>query len=188
MFDYLHSETGYYFMSAVPGSFVAVVEAFGSNMADVSIINTFSYFMAREKYGATALLRVVRDNRQTMSIGQIVTGFESGIDCLPQFNGKTFAYVDASSTSGYILPKAMLEKRGIKPAETMFAMKHDNVISMVCQGQVDAGAMYYSPRDPASGQILDARMQVQTQYPDVEKKVKTIALIRNSFQFRRRLF
>ena len=176
LIDYLEKETGYYFTSAVPSSFVAVVEAFGSKRADIALINTFSYLMAHEKYGVTARLRIVRDNNQKSYRGQIVTHVDSGIDSLSDLNGKRFAFVDPSSTSGYILPKALLEKQGIQIAEGMFAMKHDNVISMVYQGQVDAGATYYSPPDPVTGNILDARMRVKTQYPDVEKKVKIIAL------------
>lgn len=46
---------------------------------------------------------------------------------------------------------------------------------MVYQKQVDAGATYYSPKDK-SGQYRDARERVETQYPDVYKVVKIIAL------------
>lgn len=53
-------------------------------------------------------------------------------------------------------------------------MTHENVVSMVYQKQVDAGATYSSPPDPVTGQIYDARMRVQPQYPDVEQKVKII--------------
>ena len=44
--EFLHKETGYYFETAVPQSYVAVVEAFGTNKADIAILNTFSYLLA----------------------------------------------------------------------------------------------------------------------------------------------
>lgn len=176
LINFLEKETGYYFITAIPSSFIAVVEAFGSKKADIASINTFSYLLANEKYGATALLRVVRDNNQINYRGQIVARTDRGIDSLEDLNDKSIAYVDPSSTSGYILPKALLDEKGIKPLEVVFGMKHDNVITMVYQGQVDAGATYYAPPDPETGKILDARMRVQTQFPDVEKKVKIIAL------------
>lgn len=176
LINFLEKETGYYFITAIPSSFIAVVEAFGSKKADIASINTFSYLLANEKYGATALLRVVRDNNQINYRGQIVARTDRGIDSLEDLNDKSIAYVDPSSTSGYILPKALLDEKGIKPLEVVFGMKHDNVITMVYQGQVDAGATYYAPPDPKTGKILDARMRVQTQFPDVEKKVKIIAL------------
>lgn len=172
--DYLEKETGYYYRTAVPASFIAVVEAFGTGKVDIAAINTFSYLMANAKYGAEAKLRIVRDNDQTSYKGQFITRFDSGIDSLQDINGRSFAYVDPSSTSGYILPKAMLERKHIKPSETVFAMRHDNVVTMVYQGQVAAGATYYAPPDPKTGEILDARMRVESQFPDVAKKIKII--------------
>ncbi len=172
--DFLEKETGYYFTTAVPASFIAVVEAFGTKKADIASINTFSYLMANAKYGAEARLRIVRDNNETSYKGQFITRYDSGIDSLSDIDGRSFAYVDPSSTSGYILPKAMLDKKGIRPSETVFAMRHDNVVTMVYQGQVAAGATYYAPPDPKTHEILDARMRVEKQFPDVEQKVKII--------------
>lgn len=176
LLDYLEKETGYYFTSAYPTSYIAVVEAFGSNKADIAMINTFSYLMVNEMYGAEALLRIVRDQGETTYRGQILVRTDSGIESIDQLNGKSFAFVDASSTSGYILPKSMLDKRHIMLGETVFGMRHDNVVMMVYQKQVDAGAAYYSPPDTVTGQIYDARMRVEQQYPDVAKKLKIIAL------------
>jgi phosphonate transport system substrate-binding protein len=172
--DYLHKETGYYFITAVPASYVAVVEAFGSGKVDIAAINTFSYLMAHAKYGAEAKLRVVREGDQTTYKGQFITRFDSGINSIADINGRTMAYVDPSSTSGYILPKAILDSMGVKPSETVFAMRHDNVVTMVYQGQVAAGATYYAPPDPQTGEIMDARMRVLQQFPDVVNKVKII--------------
>ncbi len=172
--DFLEMETGYYFITAVPASFVAVVEAFGTKKADIASINTFSYLMANEKYGAEAKLRIVRDGGETSYKGQFITRFDSGIETIADIQDRTMAYVDPSSTSGFILPKAMLDKMGIKPSETVFAMRHDNVVIMVYQGQADAGATYYAPPHPETGEILDARMRVKQQFPDVEEKVKII--------------
>ena len=45
---------------------------------------------------------------------------------------------------------------------------------MIYQGQVDAGATWYSP--PLNGKIQDARKLVKTQYTDIESKVKIIHL------------
>ena len=172
--DYLHNETGYYFTTAVPASFIAVVEAFGTGKADIAAINTFSYLMANAKYGAEAKLRVVREGGETSYKGQFITRFDSGINSIEDINNRTMAYVDPSSTSGYILPKAMLQSKGIRPSETVFAMRHDNVVTMVYQGQVDAGATYYAPPDTETGEIMDARMRVLKQFPDVAQKIKII--------------
>ncbi|HEY9167152.1 MAG TPA: phosphate/phosphite/phosphonate ABC transporter substrate-binding protein [Candidatus Kryptonia bacterium] len=172
--DYLHKETGYYFITAVPASFIAVVEAFGTGKVEVAAINTFSYLMAHAKYGAEARLRVVREGNQISYKGQFITRFDSGINSIDDINGRTMAYVDPSSTSGYILPKALLDNKGIKPSESVFAMRHDNVVMMVYQRQADAGATYYAPPNPTTGAIMDARMRVAQQFPDIAEKVKII--------------
>jgi len=172
--DFLEKETGYFYTTAVPASFIAVVEAFGTKKADIAGINTFSYLMANEKYGAEARLRVVRDGDETTYKGCFITRVDSGIDSIADIDNRSMAYVDPSSTSGYILPKAMLDKRGIKPSETVFAMRHDNVVTMVYQKQVQAGATYYAPPHPETGEILDARMRVLKQFPDVAEKIKII--------------
>ncbi|MCL5268493.1 MAG: PhnD/SsuA/transferrin family substrate-binding protein [Bacteroidetes bacterium] len=68
-------------------------------------------------------------------------------------SGKSFAYIDPSSTSGYILPKALFDSLGITLSSTVFAMQHPNVVTMVYQRRVDAGACYYAPPDPKTGAI-----------------------------------
>jgi phosphonate transport system substrate-binding protein len=171
---FLEAETGYYFATALPSSFIAVVEAFGTKKADIAGINTFSYLLANSKYGAEARLRIVRAGNETTYKGQFIAREGSGIDNIEDLRGRSIAFVDPSSTSGYILPKALLDSKGITPSETVFAMRHDNVVTMVYQKQVDAGATYYAPPDLVTGEILDARMRVLEQFPDVEKKIKII--------------
>ncbi len=174
LIDFLEKETGYHYSYSVPASFIAVVEAFGTGKADISIINTFSYLMAHQKYGARAVLRVVRRDGETYYRGMFISRTGSGIDSLPDIAGKRIAYVDPASTSGYILPKATLDRLGIRPAEEVFAMKHDNVVTMVYQGQVDVGAAYYSPPDKRTGEPLDARARVRQQFPDVFDVIQII--------------
>lgn len=176
LINFLEKETGYYFETAIPTSYIAVVEAFGTDRADIAIINSFSYLLAHQKYGARAVLRVVRTGNQTSFRGQIIAYVDSKINSIEDLNGKSFAFVDASSASGYILPSNLLRRKGVKLARETFAMKHDNVVIMVYQKQVDAGATFYSPPHPVTGEPMDARSRVKKQYPDVFDKIKIVAL------------
>lgn len=189
LIDFLHKKTGYYFAASFPTSYIAVVEAFGGGKADFAAMNTFSYILAREKYGVEAKLLVVRRDGEKTYKGQFIARADSGIDSLYQLNGRKIAYVDPASASGYILPKAMLDGMRVKPAEEVFAMKHDNVVTMVYQRQVDAGATYYSPPDKKTGEILDARARVARQYPDIFSTVKiigfTVDIPNDPFVFRK---
>lgn len=171
--DFLEKNTPYKFEVAVPQNYVAVVEAFGTKRADIAAINTFGYVLANEKYGAQAKLTVLRHGSPTYQ-SQFLAKADSAIKSVDDLKGKKVAFVDPASTSGYLLPLKMLKDKKIDPSETVFAMKHDSVVSMIYQGQVDAGATFYSPT--ADGEIQDARRLVKTQYPDVETKIKIIQL------------
>ena len=169
----LEELSGYRIKLSVPSSYIAVVEAFGTKKADVAIMNTFGYLLAHKKYGAEAKLMVTRFGRDTYR-SQIITHVDSGINSLEDLNGKKFGYVDPSSASGHLLAKDLFKKKGIKLGQTIFAQKHDSVVTMVYQKQVDGGATFYSPEK--DGKIQDARRLVKTQFPDVEKKVKILSL------------
>lgn len=171
---FLEKETGYYFVTGIPTSYIAVVEAFGSGRADIGAMNSFGYLLANERFGATARLKVIRHGVDYYQ-GQIVVRADSGIESIKDLDGKRFAFTDPSSTSGYMFPLKMLRDENVRLSNEMFAMKHDNVITMVYQGQVDAGASYYSAPDK-DGNIRDARQRVMTQFPDVEEKVKVLAI------------
>lgn len=158
----------------MPANYIAAVEAFGNNKADIAFLNTFSYVLANQKYGAEAILKIVRRNGDTTYGGQFLTYVGSGVNSVEDLNGKRIAYVDPASASGYILPKAMLQKLGITPAQEVFAQRHDNVVMMIYQHQVDAGAAYYSAPDKKTGELQDARALVKKQYPDIMDKVKNI--------------
>ncbi|MEY4615448.1 MAG: hypothetical protein RJB66_408 [Pseudomonadota bacterium] len=170
---FLEHETGYKFEVSIPQNYIAVVEAFGTDRADVAALNSFGYFKAHSKYGAEARLMVLRHGSNTYQ-SQFLARTESKIKTLEDLRGKKVAFVDPSSASGYLLPLKMLRDRGIVPGEVVFAMKHDNVVSMVYNDQVDAGATFHTPA--FNGKIEDARRLVLTQYPDVEQKVRIIAL------------
>lgn len=170
---YLEAHTPYKYEITVPQSFVAVVESFGTRRADIAAINTFGYYMAHKQFDVEARLTVIRYGSATYQ-SQFLARSDSKVKTLKDLQGKKVAFVDPASTSGYLLPLKTLQDRQINPKETVFAMKHDSVVTMIYQRQVDAGATYYSP--PQNGQIEDARRLVKIQYPDVEQKVKIIEL------------
>ncbi|WP_347356741.1 phosphate/phosphite/phosphonate ABC transporter substrate-binding protein [Bdellovibrio sp.] len=164
-------QSGVHVRVQVPVSFVAVVEAMGSERVDVAILNPFGYILAHEKYGATAKLMGV-NGEYSQYWGQIITA-NPNIKKLQDLNGKKFAFVDPVSTSGYILAAKLIQDEKIKLSETIFAGKHDSVVTMVYQGRVDAGATYNSPSE--NGVPQDARRLVTEQFPDVYEKVRILA-------------
>ncbi|MFN3696746.1 MAG: phosphate/phosphite/phosphonate ABC transporter substrate-binding protein [Pseudobdellovibrio sp.] len=170
---FLEQETQLEFSVELPINYVAVVEAFGTKRADLAIINTFGYIMANQKYGVQARLKLINRGRDEY-YGQIIARVD-GPKTIKDLQGKSFAYVDPASTSGYLLPLRLLKQEDIKVKEFMFAGKHDGVVQAVYQKKVDAGATFYTPPDE-DGTPKDARWLLRTQYPDIYEKVKILKL------------
>lgn len=168
---YFKEKTGLPFEVHVPSSFIAVIEALGSKRADVAIMNTFGYILAHERYGAEAVLIGVFKGREHYW-GQIIAR-KDGPKSIQDLNGKKMAFVDASSGSGFVLPAKLLKDKNVKPKEVIFAGRHDSVVTMVYQRQVDAGATYHTPA--LDGIPQDARKLVMTQFPDIFDKVVILA-------------
>lgn len=169
----LEHETKLIFKLTIPNNFVAIVEAFGTKRVDLALMNTYGYILARQKYQATAKLIGTYKNKSEYW-GQIIVR-DDGPKTLQELNGKTFAFVDPVSTSGYILPSKLIEDEKIKLKSSLFAGKHDFVVSMVYQGRVDAGATYHTLSD--NGVPQDARILVKTQYPDVLDRIKILKIL-----------
>ena len=169
----LEKLTPYHFEVRIPESYIAVVEAFGAKRVDIAALNTFGYILAHEKFKAEALLTVIRHGHSTYQ-SQILVRSDSKIKKLEDLKGKTMAYVDPASTSGYLFPRKELKDRNIQTGKHVFAMSHDAVVSMVYKGRVDAGATFHTP--PQGGEIQDARRLVKTQYPNIEREVKILHL------------
>ncbi len=179
-------DEGFFVKTAVPTSYVAVVEAIGTKKADFVIFTTYAYILAKDikGYPIDAVYTVLRGEHhpKATTAGQIITRAGSGIKKIEDLKGKKIAFVDPASLTGFVLPTKLLNDNKITVGETVFAQKHDNVVTMVYQGQVDAGATYYQePEMKNEGGkevrvLKDARARVLTQFPDVESKVSILAV------------
>ncbi len=86
-----------------------------------------------------------------------------GEDQLPNTAGKTIAFVDQGSTSGYLVPALQLLNAGVDPVEgisPLFAGGHDSAVQAVYDGDADVGVSFN-----------DARGQLVEQVADVGEKV-----------------
>ena len=170
--DYLTEKTGYFFNVAVPTSYAAVIEAMGTDETDIAWLATFAYVLANEKFDAQVELMTVRKGLKQYK-GQFVALADSDLKSLEDIEGKTIAYTDYASTSGYIYPSALLKKKNIKPGKEFKAGGHPQAILAVYQGTADVGCTYWSPEDE-NGIPQDARNAVLETYPDVLERVKII--------------
>ncbi len=163
----LSEKTGYVIKGNVATSYSAVIEAMCTGKAHMGTLATFAYILAHEKCGVDCALVSVRYGSPYYR-GQIIAGADTGITTLEDLKGKTMCWVDAASTSGYIIPRVMLKAAGLDPdtdlAQQIEVGSHDGVALAVYQGDCDAGATY-----------IDARDKIEDNYPDVKEKTIVIA-------------
>jgi phosphonate transport system substrate-binding protein len=77
----------------------------------------------------------------------IVTRADSGIESIEDMAGRSLAYADANSASGYLFPRAELRMAGIEDeyfGQVGFSGGHEQGVIAVLQGQYDAAATWSS--------------------------------------------
>lgn len=167
--EFLEKETGMTINLLIPSNYDEMVDAFGKVNPCFAIMSSQSYVLANQKHQATVKLRTVRYGRSVYQ-GMIIVKANSNIKSVKDLHGKSIAYTDELSTSGYLYPRNLMHKAGVKAGKETFAKKHDEVVKLVYEGKADAGAAFYSPPSP-TGEIHDARARVKDKYPDIDKKV-----------------
>ncbi|MFO0588308.1 MAG: PhnD/SsuA/transferrin family substrate-binding protein [Polyangiaceae bacterium] len=89
----------------------------------------------------------------------IFTRHSSKIATLADLEGAHMAWVDTSSSAGYLVPRMRIAAAGLDPAKLFgrqsFLGSHERVACAVLEGDADAGATYLS-LDPATGQPMSA--------------------------------
>ncbi|MEA1972118.1 MAG: phosphate/phosphite/phosphonate ABC transporter substrate-binding protein [Candidatus Cloacimonadota bacterium] len=169
--ELLNKETGYFFKVEVPLSYAAVIEAMGTEEADLAFLSTFAYILAKDNFDVNLALQVMRYGKEFYR-GQFITRKDSGINNLEDIHGKVIGYTDVSSTSGYVYPASLLKSKDIKPKAHTFAGGHEQAVLSLYQGGVDVACTYWSP--PRDGISQDARKRLIPTIPDVIEKTKII--------------
>jgi phosphate/phosphite/phosphonate ABC transporter binding protein len=95
--------------------------------------------------GAGVVAVAAREGRQSY-FGSIIVRDDSPVQCVQELRGKTMAWVDKDSASGYHFAKALLEKELGAVSESLgrtnFHSSHRAVCEAVANGWADAGATY----------------------------------------------
>jgi phosphonate transport system substrate-binding protein len=138
----------------VASDYAAVIEALRNQTADLAFVHPAGYVLANRE----AKARIVAKNQwhgKTTFTSRIYVRKESGIKTLDELRGKTMAFVDPASSSGYIYPMVMLIQRGLVKnrdpktffREVTFAGSHDASMQALLNGHVDAIASFDMARE-----------------------------------------
>lgn len=152
---YFKEKLGLEVKTFVAGDYTSLVEAMRAGKLDFAWMPPFSFIKAESLAGAVPLMKAVYRGHAVL-YGGIIVRADKGYNKIEDLKGKNIAWVDPSSSSGHIFPKATLIKRlKIDPdkffARQIFAGGHDAVVLAVLNGTVDAGATYMATPEGAEG-------------------------------------
>ncbi len=202
----LKEATGLNFEVFVPTSYAATVEAMcAAPDSSIGFIPAAGYVIANNRCGVDVAAAAVRRGWNVYWAEYIVRR-DSDIYTFGDLAGKTWAYPDAGSTSGFIVPSVELQAAGIEVGDQIEAGGHNQVVQAVYSGEADFGTTFFSPaavpgapwavgdnpepydltvdesRVTADGlfvgdvQVLDARANIRETAPDVVQQVRILRL------------
>ncbi|MEG0047067.1 MAG: phosphonate ABC transporter substrate-binding protein [Comamonas sp.] len=144
--EQLAAKTGMKVKPFVANDYNGVIEAMRSGKIDVAYFGPFSYVLASQLANAEAFaIPVAKKSGKSSYQSLIISRKDKGPATVAQLQGKTFAFVDPSSASGHLFPKAGLKGDGIDTdkyfSRVIFSGSHDASIMAVANGKVDAAAV-----------------------------------------------
>lgn len=170
--DMLTEEIGIKVEGFTASNYVGVVEGLGSGQVDFGIIPPFAYILANQENGAEVILTALNDKGESTYKSDFLVRKDSGIKSFEDVRGKVVAFVDPSSTSGYLFPGAHLIEEGIdieNDIDYMYSGGHDKSLQLLLNGDVDLIATFSHIRERYKDEFPDAleKLEVLGQTEDI---------------------
>jgi phosphonate transport system substrate-binding protein len=125
-------------------SWEGLAKSLANGETDLALMGPWGYVLANHQAGTQAIATILYDGKPEY-FAIMITHPDSGIDKPADLKGRSFAFGDKGSTSGYLIPLHYLMTQGITP-ENYFGKvvhtSHQAIETQVTQGVLDAGADY----------------------------------------------
>lgn len=147
--DYLASQLGRPVKLRTVDSWEGLAKSLASGETDMALMGPWGYVLANHQAGAEAVATILYQGKPEY-FAIMISGPNSGINKIDDMKGKTFAFGDKGSTSGYLIPNHEFMLRGIDPDKffsKVIYTKHQAIETQVTRGELDAGADYNRNRD-----------------------------------------
>lgn len=129
----------------VTKNYVSLIDAMKNGQIDIGWYGAFSYIAAESEMELTPLVVQKRKQLGIYYHSLIITQKKSQISSIDDLEGKKFAFVDAGSTSGFVLPYALFKSRNMDYenffSEFYYAGSHEIVPMDILTHKADAGAV-----------------------------------------------
>jgi len=133
----------------VAQQYIGIVQALRSDQIEAAYLNPLSYVLFADRFRNTpehlVPISMPWVHGSLYYYGVIFTLKGNGINSIADLKGKSMAFVDPTSTSGYLYPYQYMKQHGVNPdrdlSNQMFASAQ-GVVPAVLNGSVSAGAIF----------------------------------------------
>lgn len=147
--QYLGKKLGRPVVLRTVDSWEGLAKSLANEETDIALIGPWGYVLANHQAGAQAIATILYDGKPEY-FAIMVTHPKSGISNIDDLKGKTFAFGDKGSTSGYLIPFHEFQKRSIDPEKyfsKVLYTRHQAIETQITKGELDAGADYNRNRN-----------------------------------------
>jgi phosphonate transport system substrate-binding protein len=130
-------------------SWEGLAKSLANGETDIALMGPWGYVLANHFANAQVVSTILYQGKPEY-FAMIVTHPDSGLSSIqdllgPNGKGRSFAFGDKGSTSGYLIPRHFFMQQGIDPEKhfgRVVYTKHQAIQTQVTAGQIDAGADY----------------------------------------------
>lgn len=132
--------------------YAGVIQAFAARQVELSYMSPAAYAQAWLQSDGNIIPLTTSQEKDgtTYYVSVLYVRSDSGITALEQLKGKSLAWADPNSASGYLIPRSEFRTMGIDPepgkyfSRTGFAGGHEQAVIAVLNKQYDAGVTWAS--------------------------------------------
>lgn len=144
-----------------------LIEAMKDKKVDFAFLTALSFVYAEKTAQAKVLLKKIYTDPFYYSA--LITTNDSKIKRLIDLKGKTIAFVDTKSTSGYLYPKAHLKKMNFSDSDfkkIIYSGSHSQSVKLLEENKVDVIAVFSDD--------MKAKTGAWTKFSDKKMKFRTL--------------
>lgn len=142
--NYIGQQVGRQVQMVQGRTYIEVNNFLRDGYVDLAFVCSGAYVQGHDDFGME-ILAVPEVGGETWYYSNIITPARSSVRQMTDLRGRTFAFTDPLSNSGWLLPVLLLHELGETPdkffAHTIYTYSHDNSIQAVADGLVDGAGV-----------------------------------------------
>lgn len=165
--EYLEATLGVEVEIFTAGNYDGVIQALAADQIEFAFLGSSAYAAAytESNGGVIPLLTSIQEDDSTGYFSIIAVRCDSPYKKIEDLKGKTLAFADPDSTSGYAVPLYNLVQQGFDPAiyfaATPFSGSHEAGVQGVVNGQFDAAATYINNEKNGIPQRMETKGMIK---------------------------